>query len=56
MHWFVNMGGAAVSKDLGVMQGQVLGDLESADPHKCVVPVKNGSPTAGFQIGYKIGE
>jgi hypothetical protein len=50
------MGGAAVSKDLGVKEGQVLKDLEGADPAKCVVSCKNGSPSAGYQIGYKIGE
>ena len=50
------MGGAAVSKDLGVMEGQILKDGEGADPAKCTITSKNGSPTAGYQIGYKIGE
>ena len=50
------MGGAAISKDLGVMEGQILKDGEVANPAKCMVPCKNGSPTAGYQIGYKVGE
>lgn len=48
--------GSAASANLGVMDGQVLKAEERADPNKCLVACKNGSPTAGYQIGYKIGE
>ena len=45
-----------MSKNLGAMDSQVLGEGETANPKKLVVPCKNGSPSAGYQIGYKIGE
>lgn len=45
-----------MSKDLGVMEEQVLKDGEMVNPKKLMVPCKNGSPTACYQIGYKIGE
>jgi hypothetical protein len=50
------MGGAAISKNLGVSDIQVLKENEPANPAKCLVVTKSGSPTAGYQIGYKIGE
>lgn len=50
------MGGAAISKNLGVMDGQILGVGEGANPSKLMVSCKSGSPTAGYNIGYKIGE